>query len=312
MRIFSGALAALLLTAIAAAAAPVTLTDAAGRTVTITDTSRIVSVGGTVTEILYALGLEERIAGVDQTSTFPLRAMGKPNVGYMRALSAEGVLSLGPTLVLAIEDSGPKEAIAVLEAASVPFVLIPKAHDGESIAKTIRMVAQAAGAGAEGERLAATVLNDVAALGDIRKQITAHKKATFILSMTGGAPVVGGDGTGAADIFRMAGVDNALAGMHGYRPASDEAALAADPDVIVMMAERNEGIGDDAVLGAPAFAGTTAAAEHRLIRMSGTYLLNFGPRAAHAARDLAAAAYPELHLPELPPRPWTTAAKPAD
>ncbi len=296
---------AFFLAASAAAATPLTLVDAAGRTVTVADTSRIVAIGGTVTEILYALGVEDRIVGVDLTSTYPARAGEKASVGYMRALSAEGVLSLAPSVVVAIDDAGPQEAIDVLERASVPFVLVPKAHDWPSVAATIRFVVEAVGEKEKGEALAAAVLADLATFATMRDGIKERRKAIFVLGMSAGAPLVAGSGTGAADIFALAGVDNALAAMEGYKPASDEGALAAAPDAIVMMAERSHGVSDDAVLGAPAFVGTPAAKNHRFFRMAGTYLLNFGPRSAHAARDLAAAIYPELHLPPLPERPWT-------
>src|ERR1700754_1440334 len=83
--------------------------DAAGRSISITDPSRIVSVGGAVTEILYAIGLEDRVVAVDTTSLYPQRVTGKPKVGYMRQLSPEGVLGLAPTLILASEGAGPKE-----------------------------------------------------------------------------------------------------------------------------------------------------------------------------------------------------------
>ena len=99
-----------------------------------------------------------------------------------------------------------------------------------------------------------------------------------------------------------------MAAADGYTPSSDEATVAAGPDAVVLMADRSHHLSDQQVLSVPAFAGTPAAANGRLIRMNGGYLLNFGPRTAHAARDLAAAVYPELALPELPPRPWTTDA----
>src|SRR5262245_3812762 len=110
----------------------VVIKDAAGRAVEIVDASRIVSIGGAVTEILYALGLEQRIVAVDTTSLYPPRALAdKPNVGYMRQLSAEGVLGLSPSLILAIEGAGPKETVAVLERANVPFVSVPDRFDGD-------------------------------------------------------------------------------------------------------------------------------------------------------------------------------------
>ncbi len=135
-----------------------TLRDAVGREVTVADTSRIVSVGGAVTEILYALGLEDRIVAVDTTSLYPPRAMKeKPSVGYMRALSPEGVLGLAPTLVLASEGSGPKETVAVLEAAAVPYVHVPDHFTGEGIIEKVRLVATVAGAEERGTCLANAV-----------------------------------------------------------------------------------------------------------------------------------------------------------
>ena len=281
-------LAALLLALLAAPAVaePITIVDAAGRSVAIADTSRIVAIGGTVTEILYALGVEDRIVGVDQTSNYPEAAAAKPNVGYMRQLSPEGVLSLRPSLVVAIEDSGPKDTIDVLERASVPFILVPKAHDAAGVVKTIRFVAEAVGEKNKGEALAAAVGEDLATVEKMRDRITEKRKAVFILGMNGTSLMVAGSHTGAADIFAMLEV-------------------VVAPKAVVMMSERTGGITDDAVFAAPALAATPAAKDRRLIRMSGTYLLNFGPRTAHAARDLAAAVYPDLKLPVLPARPWT-------
>jgi iron complex transport system substrate-binding protein len=299
-----GFLLALLATPFAATAAT-TVTGADGRAVTIADASRIVSVGGTVTEILYALGLGDRIVAVDLTSTFPAAANDKPKVGYMRALSAEGVLSLGPTVILAIEDSGPPEAIDVLEQASVPFLLVPKAHDAAGVAASIRLVAEAVGESEKGAALADAVVADIVTVEGMLDRVAERRKAVFVLGLGGGAPTVAGSGTAAADMFALAHVDNALAAADGYKPASDEATVAAAPDAVVLMADRTHDLTDEAVLAIPAFAGTPAAANGRLVRMSGGYLLNFGPRTAHAARDLAAAIYPELALPELPLRAWT-------
>jgi len=290
------------------AAEPHRVTGADGRSVAIDDASRIVAVGGTVTEILYALGLGGRIVGVDLTSNYPAEAMEKPKVGYMRQLAAEGVLALGPTLIIAIEDAGPPETLAVLAAASVPFLRVPKAHDPAGVAASIRLVADAAGESAKGAALAAAVEADLATVGAMLERIGERRKAVFVLGVGGGAPTVAGSGTAAADMFALSHVDNAMAAADGYKPSSDEATVAAAPDAVVLMADRSHHLSDAQVLSVPAFAGTPAAANGRLVRMSGGYLLNFGPRTAHAARDLAAAVYPEAGLPELPPRPWTTDA----
>jgi iron complex transport system substrate-binding protein len=281
------------------------MTDAAGRTLTVVDASRIVSIGGAVTEILYALGLEDRVVAVDSTSTFPARTAAKPNVGYMRQLSAEGVLAVNPSLVLAVEGSGPKNTIEVLESASIPFLLVPEAHDAATMARKIRFVAEAAGVADAGDRLASTVLADLAEFETARAKIPVRRKAAFVLAMGNGAPMVAGDNTLASAMFALAGVDNALGGFSGYKPANEEATMAADADAVVIMSERRQDLTPEIVFAAPAFAGTPAARSRRLVVLPGSYLLGFGPRIAHAARDLAAGVYPELDFPPLPDRPWT-------
>ncbi len=268
------------------------------------DTSRIVSVGSAITEILYALGVEDRVVAVDTTSLYPPRAQEKASVGYMRALSAEGVLSVNPSIIIAVQGSGPAEAVAVLEAASVPFILIPEAVDADGVVRKIRAVAAAIGEPARGEALAAAVAADIATLASMRDRIETRRKAVFVLSMGGGSPMVGGRDTGADAIFKLAGIDNALAAMSGYKPASEEAAIAAAPDAVVVMSERSHDLTAEDVFAVPAFAGTPAAEAGRFVSLPGIYLLGFGPRVAHAARDLAASVYPELGLPELPDRPW--------
>lgn len=310
---FFAAVLGVALTAPAASAfaAERTVVDAAGRTVTIDKTDRIVSIGGAVTEILYALGLDEQIAAVDLTSTWPAAVSAKPSVGYMRTLSPEGVLALAPDLILAIEGSGPAETIAVLEKASIPFVLVPEALDGESVLKKIRFIANTVGEEAKGEALATAVAEDLATLKAATAKISETRKAVFVLTMSGASPMVAGEKTSADAVFALAGVDNALTGFTGFKRANEEAAMAAQPDAVVIMAERGHSLTADKVFSYPAFATTPAAKANRLVMLPGSYLLGFGPRVAHAARDLAAGIYPEIALPALPDRPWT-GYEPAD
>jgi iron complex transport system substrate-binding protein len=292
------------------AAEPRTVIDAAGRKIEIADASRIASVGGSVTEVLYALGLGDRVIAVDQTSTYPEAAREKKNLGYMRALSAEGVLATSPSLILAIEGSGPPDAIEILQRASVPFVLVPDARDQAGVAKKIRFIAEAAGAREEGEKLSRAVLDDFSVLAAEREKIKEHRKAVFVLAMGQGSPIVGGRETSAEAIFKLAGVDNALDKISGFKPAVDEMVLASAPDAVVVMSDRDHALNADTVFALPAFAGTPAARTRSLVALPGLYLLGFGPRTAHAAHDLAAALYPELKLPSLPARPWTKDARP--
>lgn len=267
--------------------------------------TRILAIGGAVTETLYALGLEDWVVAVDTSSTYPPRALGeKPNVGYIRALSPEGVLSVGPDLIIALDGAGPPDAVKVLKSAAIPFETLPEARDEAAVLANIRRIAALAGVPARGEELASAVAADFKALAGLRARITAPRSAVFVLSASGAAPVVGGAGTGAQAVFDLAGVSNAMAALSGYKPAVGEAVMAADPYAIVLMKDQNHGLSDAAIRAMPAFAGTQAMGEGRFYRMDGGYLLSFGPRTPHAARDLAALVYPELDLPALPAHPW--------
>lgn len=273
------------------------------------DTSRVVAIGGAVTETLFALGLGDRVVAVDTSSTYPPEALAsRPSVGYIRALSPEGVLSVGPSLIIAQEGAGPPDAVNVLKAASIPVVTIPEARDPATVSANIRRIADVMGAAAKGEELAGAVERDFAALATMRERIRQPRSATFVLSASGSAPVVGGAGTSADAMFRLAGVENAMAKVSGYKPAVDEAILGADPYAIILMKDRNHALSDEALRAMPAFAGTRAASEGRLLRVDGGTLLSFGPRTPQAARDLAALVYPELGLPPLPAHPWTGGA----
>src|SRR5262245_15619014 len=247
------------------------------------DASRIVSMSGAITEILYALGLENRIVAVDSTSLYPPEALrDKPNVGYMRALSAEGVLSLNPSLILAAEGSGPKETIAVLKAAGVPFVQVPDRFTGDGIVEKIRVVAGATGAEKKGECLSKAVAADLGALAKLRSEIEHPLRAIFLLSFVGDRAQVAGRATAADGIMALAGARNAITEYEGYKAVNDEAIIAAQPDFVFAMQRDSVPLDAKTVFAHPAFALTPAARRQAFVSMDGLYLLGFGPRTALA------------------------------
>jgi iron complex transport system substrate-binding protein len=275
--------------------------DAGGRSVEIADSQRIVSVGGAITEILYALGLERRLVGVDSTSSHPPQALAeKPNVGYMRQLSPEGVLGLSPSLILASEGAGPQEAISVLQAANVPFVLVPDRFTGEGIVEKIGIVAAATETKARGKCLADAVAADLQALARLRERIDRPVRVLFLLSFINDRPMVAGRATAADGIIRLAGAVNAVDAFEGYKLVNDEAVIAARPDAILAMHRDSHPLDAKTVFAHPSFMLTPAAAKQSFIGMGGLYLLGFGPRTARAARDLAVALYPGVGGETLP------------
>jgi iron complex transport system substrate-binding protein len=263
------------------------------------NTERIVSIGGSVTEILYALGEEKSIVAVDTTSLYPPQALKeKPNVGYMRALSAEGVLGLSPSMIIAIEGSGPKDAIDLLQHAGVPFLTVPDTFTGVGIVEKIRVVARDVDETARGDCVATAVLRDLSALDRLRQQIRRPVKVGFLLSLANGRPMMAGNGTAADGIIALAGAHNAFGDFEGYKPVSDEGIVNAGPDVVLAMQRSGLNLSAGGVFAQPGFAMTPAAEHKSFIAMEGLYLLGFGPRTPRAAYDLAHRLYPDLSQDE--------------
>jgi iron complex transport system substrate-binding protein len=254
---------------------------------------RIISAGGAVTEVLYALGREAEIVGVDSTSQHPAEALRtKANVGYLRALGAEGVLSLKPNLVIATDGAGPPDVLRIIESAGVTLVRVPDEPTPDGVLRRIAVVAQAVEADATA--LAGSVAAGFERLAADRDRVTTRKRVLFILSLQNGRALVGGRGTTADGMIALAGADNAaaLAGVEGWKPLSDEGVVRAAPEVVLMM-ERSGPASAADPFALPAFASTPAGRSRTLVAMNGLYLLGFGPRTPQAARDLLAALYPE-------------------
>lgn len=255
---------------------------------------RIVALGGSVTEIAVALGAEDRLIARDTTSNFPESVLSLPDVGYIRALSPEGVLSVGPDLILSEEGAGPPEAVEVLKAAGVPFVQVSGDPTPAGIARKIADVAAALDLPQAGAALAAQVETGLAAAGARAAALpeAQKKRVLFILSLQGGRVMAAGTGTEADGIIALAGGLNAATGFQGYKPMTDEAVIAAAPDAILMMDREGDlSVSDADVLAQPALAQTPAARDGRVIRMDGMLMLGFGPRTPEAAAALYAALY---------------------
>ena len=247
------------------------------------DASRIAVAGGSLAEILYALEEEGRIVAVDRTATYPPAAREHPQIGYVRNLSAEGLLSLQPTLVLGEHDMGPPAVVDQLKALGLDLAVVPERFDAEGIAAKIRCVAALLGREAAGEALVSEVLAGVepAPVAD------DAPRGMVLLGLRGGSPVAAGRDTSGSGLLAMAGARNALEGFEGWKPVSEEALAVAAPAFIVVP---ERGIADagglDALLAHPALRLTPAAQARRIIAMDGMAMLGFGPRTVATAAEL--------------------------
>jgi len=207
---------------------------------------------------------------------------------------------LSPTLILAIQGSGPRETIDVLERAKIPLTIIPDQFTGAGIIEKIGLISRDVGADERGACLTRVVGSELAALDATRGRIRQGIRVAFLLSLANGRPMVSGRATAADGIIEMAGAGNAFDNFEGYKLVNDEAIIAAKPDAILVMQRGEHALSADTVFSQPALAMTPAAEHMNLISMDGLYLLGFGPRTARAARDLARRLYPNIDVGVLP------------
>ena len=261
------------------------------------DASRIAVAGGSITEIIYELGRESQLVAVDRTSNFPAPARSLPSVGYVRNLSAEGILSLRPTIVVGEDDMGPPEVLEQLASVSIDIRRVPEAHSPEGIVEKFRCVASILGlsdqeASAHLDKLSRSVNAIRGFAAQLRDQSAAS--ITVILNVQGGLPIVAGVGTSGDGVIKMIAATNALGSVEGWKPASREAFLAANPDHIVItqrgfdMAGGMDGLSE--VIG---IASTDAFKEGRVHVVDGMSLLGYGPRTLNVALDLFASIFPD-------------------
>jgi iron complex transport system substrate-binding protein len=251
-------------------------------------------VGGALTEIVYALGLESLLVGTDTTSVYPAAAQAKPKVGYFRQLSAEGVLSLKPTAVVSTSEAGPSVVMDQLRSAGVRVVQIAVDHTWNEVRRKIEAVGLAVDQpdkaqalwkllDAEWQRTQSRVTQLVQARRTADKPLP---KVLFLLSHSG-TPLASGEGTAADAIIRFIGARNAVAGAHGfrgYKPLTAESMAAAAPDVILTSTQSIEAVGgEDSLWKRPELQLTPAyqnrnAVKGTLIHLDALELLGFGPR----------------------------------
>ncbi|MCI3207102.1 ABC transporter substrate-binding protein [Pandoraea capi] len=270
---------------------PTSLVHAATAAVAKDAPKRVIVAGGALTEIVYALGAQNRVIANDLTSLYPEAAAKLPKIGYLRTLSAEGVLSLHPDLLLAGAEAGPPNVLTQIEAAGVPVQHFRHGYTAELVRDNIRGVANALKMGDDGARVAARFMSEwMQARGTVEETygIARRPRVLFILGHTGNQVMVAGQDTAADAMLAYAGAENALRGFNGYRPLTAEAAVAAQPDVLLTTTTGPSAADPSAsLLTQPGLANTPAGRARRVVSFDALYLLGFGPRLPQAVADLA-------------------------
>jgi iron complex transport system substrate-binding protein len=255
---------------------------------------RVVSAGGAVTEIIFALNGGKDVVGTDISSVYPEAATRLPQIGYIRMLSAEGILSLKPTLLITTDEAGPPEAMEQIKGIGLQVLQLSSEHTVPALEERILKIGSILKAEPEAKKLVAQLQDDLKAAAAKVATQSDHPKVLFIYARGGGVMNVAGTNTSADAVIRLAGGINAAASYEGYKPLTAEAAVDAAPDVILIT---TRGLGSaggiDELLKQPGLALTPAGKNRRVVVMDDLYLLGFGPRLGKAASDLC----DSIHIP---------------
>ncbi len=273
-----------------AVADSIEVTDAEGKTVVITSSERIVSLNGSTTEILFALGIGDNVVGCDASSTYPKGVRERlPSVGYQYGLNAEGILSLHPTLVIGRDDVRPPQVVQQLGMAGVTVLSLKEPRNFEAAKQRLRTIGKAVGQEKKSEELINALDTDIEKLKTklaSRKEQPKQKALFLYLRGTQTTLVLGTD-TAPGAMFDIISVENAAGSITGNKPMTAEAVIAAQPDVYVLFTTSLESVGGvDGLLKLPGLAHTPAGQNRRVVTLDGQYLSGFGPRCGRAALDL--------------------------
>lgn len=247
---------------------------------------RIVSVGGAVTETVFALGAGNDVVATDTSSVFPTSVHALPKVGYQRTLSAEGILAFQPDLVIVADEAGPPATLKQLEDAGVRVVRMANALDVEQT--LARITAVGAALDVPAAELVAKVRADTTAA--LARVSAGGPRFVMMFAHGAGSMMLAGDKTSGSAMVQLAGGTPAVSGFAGYKAVSAEALIAAAPDVIVVPNHTLKMTGGiEGVLKMPGVAETPAGKARRIVPFDDLLLLGFGPRLAQGIDELARA-----------------------
>ena len=252
---------------------------------------RIVSIGGSLTETIVALGRKADLIGIDATSVYPPQDIaGLPNVGYIRQLSTEGVLSLEPKMIIASSEIGPKPVVDQLQKSGVKFEIFESEPTVEGASKNITRLGKIFGEEEKAAKLVSELDANIQQANGLIKNFKKKPKVLFIYARGSRVLNISGHSTSAHSVIELAGGANAFGNVPGFKPMTSEAVVAAQPDVILMLARGVGSLGGaQKVFDLPGVSLTPAGKTKNVVVMDDLKLLGFGPRLGEAVLELAQA-----------------------
>ncbi|TDQ08750.1 heme/hemin ABC transporter substrate-binding protein [Pedobacter metabolipauper] len=252
------------------------------------DTIKIVSLNGTVSEIVAELGLEKNIVGTDITSNYPESLKKKPKIGHNRKINVEGVLALQPNIVVGIEKEVPPQLAAQFRSAGIKLLLFKQEFSAQGTKDLIRSVGDSLQSPAKADSLIKKFDAEMAVAQKQLANTPKKAKVLFLYARGTGTMMVAGAGTQVQSIIELAGAQNAVVGFNDYKPLTPESLVQANPDVILLFDDGLESLGGvTGLLGIQGVSETNAGKNKSIITMNGELLTGFGMRLGIAIKELS-------------------------
>lgn len=253
---------------------------------TVTENIKIVSLNGTISEILCALELDSNIVGVDVTSSFPEHLKNLPQMGHSHTYNIESIIALTPDYVMTTQVRGlSPEQITQLQHAGINVWILEQEFSINGTKNLINTIADSFAKHDKAQTLIASIDKDLATVAFSEKK----PKVLFVYARGAGALQVAGDKTPFSELIKLAGGIPATENkFENYKPLTAESVIAANPDYVLMFEDGLKSIGGiDAFVQVPGIALTNAGKNKNIIAMDGLQLSGFGPRIAQTVKELS-------------------------
>ena len=250
---------------------------------------KIASAGGDITEILFEIGVGDKVVAVDSTSIFPEAVRELPGIGYVRELSAEGVLSTGANVLIGSHDMGTPAVMDNLKTAGMRVEFAPDGVGSQRYVDKVNFVARILGRETRGGEMIDTYNSAISQVTTRAKALSRKPRVLMLLSVRDGSPIAAGRDTTGHDMIEVTGGQN-MASFEGWKPMNSEAIIAAAPDIILMSSLHLERIGGlDVIMGRPDIGATPSGENQAYAVLSPQMMLQFGPRSPIAMNDIITA-----------------------
>lgn len=234
------------------------------------DAPRIVSAGGSVTEIIYALGRGDWVVATDSTSLFPDEAARVPKLGYFRQLSTEGILAQRPSLLLGASATGPDVMLRQIQNAGVHVRIFDVTKDLNGLLDLVLAIGQEVSSENEAKHLVDNIINQVEQqkilFAQQSSQVREPINALFVVAMNDRGVTVAGNHTVPQALFHTLGITNIAADLDGYKLMDTESILVKNPDIIFVAGHMLHG--EDSLLSLCSHHAikSTFAGQHCLVK----------------------------------------------